>query len=189
MNGWDMFPLSLSSVVTITIVSQLLAATIADHLSYDQLENWRGRLRPRPWEQDGAVYQKWCRVKAWKPLIPDAGITSPYKFRKKHLQGIEKDYIHQFILESVRAELTHELTIILAIPIILACPTQFVRWLIAYSLLMNLPCTIIQRYNRPRFERILKGRSKGDAKGSREPITQPSLAVYEKRPKRKFFRP
>ncbi len=187
MNRWGVLPLSLSSVVAITIASQILAAWVADHLSYDQLETWRQRLRARGWEQDGAVYQKWCRVKAWKPLIPDAGVTSPYKFRKKHLKSLGLDYIRQFILESVRAELTHGLTILLAIPLLVASPPQFARWLAAYTLLMNLPCAIIQRYNRPRFERILKNHGKSGAQGLSEPIERSSLAVYEERPKRKFF--
>lgn len=188
MNRWGIFPLSLSSVVAITIASQILAAWVADHLSYDQLETWRQRLRPRSWEQDGVVYQKWCKVKTWKPLVPDAGVTSPYKFRKKHLKSLGLDYIHQFILESVRAELTHELTILLAIPLLTVCPWQFARWLAAYTVLMNLPCTIIQRYNRPRFERILKDRDKNASRGLRKPVAQPSLAAYEDRPKRRFFR-
>lgn len=190
MNNWDLLPISLPTVVAITIASQILAAAIVDHLSYDQLENWRHRLRPRAWEQDGVVYQRWFKVKSWKPLIPEAGATSPYKFRKKRLQSLNDDYLHQFILESIRAELCHELAIVMAVPIVLACTPQVAKWLILYTVVMNVPCAIIQRYNRPRLERVLRGRNrnKGPFKGLPEPVPCPTYTTYEKQPRRRFFR-
>lgn len=198
MDGGISFPISYVSVIAVTIASQIFASYIVDRLSYEQLNGWRNRLKPIDWERDGAVYQRWFRIKAWKQLIPDAGATSPYRFRKKYLKSTDDEYLQQFVLESVRAELTHELTLLFAIPIILVAPIKIAKWLILYSLIMNIPCAMIQRYNRPRFERILDGTTKEDgAAGESASISAQELErhaqaaaqeAYQEKPKHRLFR-
>ncbi len=115
----------------------------------------RGFLfRTREWEQHGAVYRR-LGVKKWKELLPDgAGIFSD-GFRKRHMDEYDEFYLKRFILETCRAEMVHW--------VILAETPLFFLWnpfsaapiLIAFSLGINLPCIIVQRYNRPRLRTFL----------------------------------
>ncbi len=182
MNHWTPILMPPLLVVTVTIVSQILASILANRLTYAQLETWRQWLHVRPWERDGMLYQKIFRIKSWKPLVPEAGSTSPYKFRKKHLQHVDQNYVLQFILESVRAEITHVITVILAIPIAMFCPPKYLIWLFAYTVIMNVPCIIIQRYNRPRFERLYKIQLKQQQRGQaqHDAVPCPSFPGFEK---------
>lgn len=111
--------------------------------------------RPRRWEGGGRVYEKYLFVKAWKPLLPDG--AKPFKggFEKKNLRSRDAAYLEEFIKESCRAELTHWLLIFVS-PVFFIWNPPFVGLImIAYALVMNLPCIITQRYNRPRFITML----------------------------------
>jgi glycosyl-4,4'-diaponeurosporenoate acyltransferase len=73
-------------------------------------------------------------------------------FPKKKLESTKPEYIKIFLSETKRAELTHLLTIV---PVIV-----FFLWnvwwvgiiMIVYSLIVNIPCILLQRYNRARIE-------------------------------------
>ena len=101
---------------------------------------------------DGKVYQKLFKVKYWKDYIPSISA-----FDKKNLsRDITTEYIEQYLLESIRAELCHDIIILFDIIFIILTPHSMNAKIITWAVIANLPCIIIQRYNRPRFEALAK---------------------------------
>ncbi|WP_320128954.1 hypothetical protein [uncultured Sphaerochaeta sp.] len=140
----------------ILILSQIAASLVADHLSMENLQSLRKRMSSLQWEQDGEIYQHYFRIRIWKDKVPEMG----NQFNKAHLAAISEAYLEQFILESERAELCHGLALVFALPILLNADPSVTNWAILYCLVANVPFILIQRYNRPRFEKILKTRKK-----------------------------
>lgn len=114
--------------------------------------------RLRPWEAGGRAYERHLRIVRWKDRMPEAGAAFAGGFSKKHTPGRGPGMLERFVVETRRAETTHWA--------ILACwPLFFLwcRWNVAlvmgvYALAANVPCILIQRYNRARLLRILASR-------------------------------
>lgn len=130
------------------VFTQLTASLVADHLSYARLESLKFILSHYRWEQEGIRYQHIFHIKLWKDLVPELG----NHFDKNHLKEKNPAYLMQFILESVRAETCHLLSLLFALPLLRQAPL----WVIIYIVLINIPCIIIQRYNRPRLEKLMQ---------------------------------
>jgi glycosyl-4,4'-diaponeurosporenoate acyltransferase len=71
------------------------------------------------------------------------------------MQSANRDYLETFVIETCRAELTHWLAMV---PV----PVFFLwnKWpvgvfMIFYALAANMPCILVQRYNRARLVRVL----------------------------------
>ena len=135
----------------VTIVTEFLASYIVNLLPYSLLYRIYPHFRPRLWEKDGKIYQSVFRIRSWKEYIPAVG-----SFDKKHMNAHpDRSYLSMYLLESLRAELCHELAMVLGIAV-MAISIQPAKWkILLWSLMLNLPCMMIQRFNRPRFERLL----------------------------------
>lgn len=108
-------------------------------------------LRTKKWEDGGVFYARVFKIHKWKHLLPDGAKAHKKGFRKKYLKSYEPEYIKAFIVETGRAETAHWLQIAPFWVFGLWSPT-FVIWImLGYALLVNLPCIISQRYNRPRL--------------------------------------
>jgi glycosyl-4,4'-diaponeurosporenoate acyltransferase len=113
--------------------------------------------RERRVERGGALYSRTFRIKAWKDRLPEAGALFPGGVSKRSLPDSAVGGLPRFVIETRRAELGHWLAV--------ACSPIFVIWnpwhatvlLTAYGFAANLPCVAIQRYNRLRARRILRG--------------------------------
>ena len=108
-------------------------------------------------ERDGLIYDQVFRVKRWKHLLPDGGaVWKKRGFKKKRLDNFSRENLYRFLIESARGELTHWLAIFPFWVFWFFTP-PIVPWImLAYALLVNMPCIIAQRYNRPRVQRLLK---------------------------------
>lgn len=145
-------PLTIFPTILLVIGSMFLSSFIANALGYEKLKKLYPVFQTRGWEKEGQLYQKIFKVKAWKEHIPS--ISS---FDKKNLsRDITGDYVEIYLLESIRAELCHALIVFLSIPIIILSPSSFNLSIIVWTVSANIPCIIIQRYNRPRFEALAK---------------------------------
>jgi glycosyl-4,4'-diaponeurosporenoate acyltransferase len=110
------------------------------------------------WEQAGRFYETAFRIKAWKDRLPDAARWFGGGFAKGTLAGTQADYLRRFIRETWRGELCHWTAI--------ACAPVFFLWnpwwgdliIVGYAVAANLPCILVQRYNRARFQRALQPR-------------------------------
>jgi len=122
-------------------------------IAFFEKDRWLFRIRN--WEYRGKAYNRFFKVKKWKNIIPDGGGLFKKGFAKKNLQYSDPLYLKTFMYETKRAELTHWLTIIPA-PI-------FFLWniwwagiiMIVYALIANVPCILLQRYNRARLTSLI----------------------------------
>ena len=125
-------------------------------------------FRSHPFERDGQIYEKVFKVKSWKHRLPDGGgLWKKRGYKKRHLEDLSEENLERFLLESCRAELTHWLAISFFWVFGFFLSASVTGLMLIIALLGNLPCIIAQRYNRPRFLRLLeKSRSRphiGDA--------------------------
>lgn len=130
----------------------------------------RGIYKARKFERNGQFYKKFLFVHIWKEWLPDGAAISKSDFKKKRLQSSDIEYLEKFIAESCRAELAHILGMV---PFVLFF--LFVEWwialiMLAYGIIVNLPCLIAQRYNRPRLKAALTLKKRQEAKTSTKKI-------------------
>lgn len=113
-------------------------------------------FKQKNWELGGKIYEKVFFAKKWKKFLPDGAAVFKGGFRKKNMASSSKEYISDFILESCRAEISHILPIFLSFLFALYNPPHIVAIMFVFALIVNLPCIIVQRYNRIRFSKLLK---------------------------------
>ncbi|MEB6230926.1 glycosyl-4,4'-diaponeurosporenoate acyltransferase CrtO family protein [Staphylococcus xylosus] len=104
----------------------------------------------RSWnfEKEGQLWQKLVKVQYWKNQLPDgqrtnSNIVSKAAFDKSR----NKHEVSQFILETRRAELVHLFSILLVI-VFLNSSKSIKIIILIYVIVANVPCIIVQRYNR-----------------------------------------
>ena len=114
-------------------------------------------FRSHPFEKNGQIYEDIFKVKSWKKLLPDGGgLWKKRGYKKRHLQDFSEENLEKFLVEACRGELTHWLSILSFWVFGFFLPASSTWVMLAYALISNLPCIIAQRYNRPRFERLLE---------------------------------
>lgn len=110
------------------------------------------------WEHNGKFYERVLRIKRWKDWLPDAAKWFGSGFAKGALSGTSRAYLERFARETWRSELCHWTAI--------ACTPVFFLWnplwggliVVVYALAANLPCILVQRYNRARLKTVLARR-------------------------------
>jgi glycosyl-4,4'-diaponeurosporenoate acyltransferase len=127
-----------------------------------------GRFDPESWlfrtrrcEEEGKLYERVFAIRRWKSLLPDGAAIFRKGFPKKRLQSRDRSYFQSFRIETCRAELIHWIVMAFAPLFALWNPPALAAFMVAYALLANLPCILAQRYNRCRFERILRQDQRG----------------------------
>jgi glycosyl-4,4'-diaponeurosporenoate acyltransferase len=109
-----------------------------------------------PWERSGRGYEKFIRIKRWKDRLPDAAGWFKGGFAKADLRARTPDFLERFLRETWRGELTHWLAL-LALPLFAIWnPAWGVAVNAAYAVAANVPCLLVQRYNRSRLLRVLE---------------------------------
>ncbi len=117
------------------------------------VNNWL--FKERPWEKGGRIYQRLFKVKTWKTLLPEVSDFVRSIFVKRHLWSHTKEYLANYLRESCRAELTHWLIIGSSFLLSLWNAVATTWLLFWFSIALNFPYIIIQRYNRPRIVKCL----------------------------------
>ncbi len=110
--------------------------------------------RQRIWERGGRIYKALLKVKKWKRLLPPVAAILKGGFKKKRLGDADAAYVRRFILETCRAEFTHWVILLFSLAFFLWNDWWIGLIMVAYGLATNMPCIVIQRYNRIRLERI-----------------------------------
>lgn len=108
------------------------------------------------WERGGAIYER-TGIRLWKDIAPDVSKLFPGIVPKKTLTGgADVKTLRDMLEETCVAELTHALLCLTGLALPLLWPGPGGWWLYAaYALLGNISFIMIQRYNRPRFQRLL----------------------------------
>ncbi len=136
----------------------LVVGYTAHRLPDRRIDHDTALTRLRPWEHGGRVYERHLRITRWKDAIPEAGNLFGGGYDKR---SVSRADLTRYLLETRRAEYTHW-GILLAAPLF-ALWNPWGLWLamVAYAVIANAPCLLIQRYNRARVLRILARRASG----------------------------
>ena len=106
-------------------------------------------------ERDGQIYELLFKVSSWKHLLPDgAAAWKKRGYLKKNLTDYTVENLDRFLVESARGEATHWLAILPFWIFGFFAPPEVIWLMLGYALVINLPCIIVQRYNRPRIARL-----------------------------------
>jgi len=135
------------------LVVQLGIAAMATRLS----DGWFARdgwlLRVRGWER--GFYRRWLRIRRWKRWLPDGAPWVGGRFRKKTLEGRDTAYLGRLVVETRRGELAHW-WMLACFPVFFLWNPRWAWWVMgAYALAANVPCVVVQRYNREVAGRLL----------------------------------
>lgn len=142
--GWE--------ATIIVVALHFLVSFMVDRISYPVLWKLYWPMRLRKFEQNGELYDKVFKIKQWKQYIPAIG-----PFDKKHLvERPDKRYFSVYLLENLRADLYHQLMVVVFFVLTFLFPDAFRERLLVWNFLINVPCIMIQRFNRPRIERALQ---------------------------------
>ena len=97
-------------------------------------------------------------VRWWKAHLPDGARWFAGGFAKARLAGRDPAYLARFVTETRRGEACHW-TALACIPVFFLWNPWWADLIIAgYALAANLPCIVVQRYNRRRLRHLLAGR-------------------------------
>lgn len=108
-------------------------------------------------ERECWIYENLFRVKSWKNRIPD-GAKWFGGFEKAHLRERSPEFLEEFRRETCRGELAHWVQMVVLWGFVMWNPGMAATVMIVYGMISNLPCIVIQRYNRCRLERFLQKR-------------------------------
>lgn len=111
---------------------------------------------PKTFEKDGKIYRTFFKIHLWKELLPDGAAVLKSGYKKKRLSNVSVANLNIFLEESCRAELAHLLAIAPFWVFGLFLPAISLPIMLFYALLVNMPCILAQRYNRPRIARVLR---------------------------------
>ncbi|MDH4291896.1 MAG: glycosyl-4,4'-diaponeurosporenoate acyltransferase [Dehalococcoidia bacterium] len=115
-------------------------------------ESWL--YKGRSWEREGRIYKAFLGVRKWKRVLPDGAAVFKSGFRKKHLKNQDALYLQRFIIETCRAELAHWVIFVFSFLFFIWNAWWIGMIMVAYALIVNIPCIIAQRYNRARLKRF-----------------------------------
>ena len=107
------------------------------------------------WERHGRIYRS-LGIRSWKDKLPDAGSWFGGGYKKRKLCDRNVTTLDRFAREARRGELVHWCAIG-ALPLFKiwnSWPGMVVN--AAYVVAANLPCILVQRYNRARIARLLR---------------------------------
>ena len=137
-----------------------LAASAVCHRVDDKYLTINSLLfKTRSWEQEGMLYDRLLGVRKWKIFLPEIylfrrGALEEALYKKEPGAG-RNELFEQYLLESCRAELSHWLAITPFWIFGFFAPPAVILYMLLYALGANLPCIIVQRFNRPRIARLL----------------------------------
>ncbi|EAQ73942.1 MULTISPECIES: hypothetical protein [unclassified Synechococcus] len=152
LSGFGAVAASVSLWLLWSVVIGALANQLPDRLL--------GRHDPHQSDHLGAeplrIYERWLGIRVWKPWIPDAGDALPGGIRKASLARRDPLALQRLSLETRRAELVHWALWPAWIVTALWLPPAGVLINLIFATLFNLPCLLLQRYNRLRLCRTLR---------------------------------
>ena len=130
------------------------------------------------WEGAGGRFYERLGMRAWKDRLPEAGAFFKGGFSKRHLRSRDPAYLKRFVLETARAECSHWLTWGMAVTFFAWTPWQVGAIMLIYGAIVNLPCILVQRYNRARLKRAIRALS---LRSDRDGAALPAHAVAHER--------
>jgi glycosyl-4,4'-diaponeurosporenoate acyltransferase len=115
--------------------------------------------RLRPWERQGRAYERFG-IRHWKDRVPEWGAAFRGGASKRALGGHDTAALADFAAETRRAERVHWAIPLVTPVFVLWNPPWLLGAMVAYAVVANLPCLVIQRYNRGRALRVVDRRAR-----------------------------
>ena len=106
------------------------------------------------WEREGRVYQK-IGIQKWKDVVPDMSRINPHMVSKRLGALPTADQVDRLVQETCVAECVHWALTLLSAGIFFLWRSGWavLLWLV-YNVLGNVSFIVIQRYNRPRLQKL-----------------------------------
>ena len=127
-----------------------------------------GKMIPRRWfdgdkfpfssfsfEKGGLLYRK-LGIHRWKCKLPDASLKAKNMVVKRTGINPDVEKLERLVQESCVAEAAHYALIFLSLPVLTLYPGTPGRLIFLLCIVGNLCFAVIQRYNRPRLQRVLQ---------------------------------
>jgi glycosyl-4,4'-diaponeurosporenoate acyltransferase len=130
----------------------------AHRLPAERLGHDNGLTRLRPWERGGRVYER-LGIRRWKDRLPELGAAFRGGVSKRRLGSTSGAGLERFAVETRRAELVHWAIPAVTPVFVLWNPPWLVGAMVAYAVVANVPCLLVQRYNRGRLLGIVERRA------------------------------
>lgn len=115
-------------------------------------ESWF--VPPPPRADHSHRYERLLGIKRWKDRLPDGSGWFKGGFAKATLSRREPRYLERFLRETWRGELCHWSVLALTPVFFLWNPLWADLVIVVYAVAANLPCILVQRYNRRRLQRL-----------------------------------
>lgn len=149
------------------LLASLLVGAVANRLPPGWLQSAadfrEGPSPPRRRRRRGAA-----GIRRWKRWIPDAGAALPGGVAKASLVSRDPAVLRRLLVETRRAELVHWSLWAAALAMALWLPPAAVGVNLVFAAAFNLPCLVLQRFNRRRVCRLL-ARQPGGCNGLPQP--------------------
>lgn len=156
-----LMPQSLTIIVDVIAWGVFHATTgyAAHRLDESRLSRDGWLLRLRGFET-AQWYRRWLRIDRWKDRMPEAGALFRGGVSKRRLPSYDVAGLQLFARETRRAELAHWWCMGCGLLFLLWNPPLPAALLVGYGVVANLPCILIQRYNRSRIQSLIARRSR-----------------------------
>jgi glycosyl-4,4'-diaponeurosporenoate acyltransferase len=186
-------PLSAIAVVGSSALGwlgwSLLVGYGGHRLSADWLLDFTALDGPAGGQDAGGRWLERLGIRRWKDRLPEAGAFFPGGTAKRSLgkstpgrdaQQLTRQ-LQRFLVETRRAELVHLAIWPFWLATALWLPAAAVLVNLAFATAFNLPCLLVQRFNRHRLLRLLGRLATPNANGLREPFGDAPPAAGRKR--------
>ena len=150
-----MAPQPLLTSGLLWLIGSLLIGGLANRLPAAALARDGVLTRPRPWGESTDGYERRLGIRFWKNRLPDAGNALPGGVTKAQLVTRDRQALERLVAETRRAELVHLALWPLWLVTLLWLPPTGVLINLLFATLFNLPCLLLQRYNRRRLQRVV----------------------------------
>lgn len=127
----------------------------------DRKKTW---FESKPWEKEGRFWQKRLKIRVWKDFLPDSSSFLKGSYDQTRLHSSDSEKIQTFIRETKRAELVHWVSMCPALLFFLWNPPWAGWIMVLYAICANIPFILVQRFNRPRLERLYEKQRINDEK-------------------------
>ncbi|MEZ5374802.1 MAG: hypothetical protein R2704_19200 [Microthrixaceae bacterium] len=156
--------LSDAATVGVSIVAWLAigltSGCVYHRLPADRFAHDNAVTRARPFEANGAFYQRRFRIRSWKNRLPEAGDFFADGFSKRHLDGRSEEHLNRFVAETRRAELVHWTNLCAGPWFLIWCEPLVGALMVLFGVVAHLPFIAVQRFNRARLMLVLARRER-----------------------------
>ncbi|MEN6634678.1 MAG: hypothetical protein ABFC56_02375 [Clostridiaceae bacterium] len=150
-------PLTITLFFAIWGTVPMLLAYLCLQIPDRFFEPTRFLWRAHRFERNGRLYERVFQIRRWKHRLPDGGgVWKKNSYKKRTLADYSEANLHKFLIETSRGELIHWLGILPFWVFGLFAPPVVIWIMLLYALIVNLPCILAQRYNRPRVYALYK---------------------------------